>query len=170
MSHAFAITSVIVLVASAAAVSLRRPVHSVLCLTIAFAGLAALYLQLGAEFVGFAQILIYVGAVAILMVFAILLTQSGGSQPEVQRAAGSAVIGISIAVLVFGCLVICILASTAIPPQADTPSVTTRQIGEVLMTRFVLPLQVLGLLLTAALIGAVLIAMGQDKGTDKDSP
>ena len=68
-----------------AAMRLRNLVHSVLALTLAFAGLAAVYLQLGAQFVGFAQILVYVGAVAILVVFAVLLTRDteASSQPIV---------------------------------------------------------------------------------------
>jgi NADH:ubiquinone oxidoreductase subunit 6 (subunit J) len=57
--------------------SLRNLVHCALALAVAFSGLAALYLQLDAQFVGFAEILVYVGAIAILIVFAILLTRSG---------------------------------------------------------------------------------------------
>src|SRR5881398_69958 len=58
-----------------AALSLRNLIHCALALTVALAGLAALYLQLDAQFVGFAQILVYIGAVAILIVFAVLLTR-----------------------------------------------------------------------------------------------
>jgi len=55
---------------------MRNLVHCALMLTVTFAGLAAFYLQLDAQFVGFAQVLVYIGAVAILVVFAILLTRS----------------------------------------------------------------------------------------------
>ena len=64
--------------------TLRHLVHCALCAAAAFAGLAMLYLQLDAEFVGFAQLLVYVGAIAILIVFAVLLTRGD----EVCRAAG----------------------------------------------------------------------------------
>ena len=77
----FAIIAVLTIAAAAAAMSLRNLVHCALALTVAFAGLASAYLQLDAQFVGFAQILVYVGAVAILIVFAILLTR-GGEAPE----------------------------------------------------------------------------------------
>src|SRR5438093_4578831 len=76
MSGTFFAVAIVTIAGAIAAMSLRNPVHCALCLVIAFAGLAAAYLQLGAEFVGFAQILVYIGAVAILIVFAILLTRS----------------------------------------------------------------------------------------------
>ena len=59
-----------------AAMLLKNTVHCALALTVAFAGLALLFLELDAQFAGFAQILVYIGAVAILVVFAILLTRS----------------------------------------------------------------------------------------------
>ena len=74
MTLLFLILAVMTLAGAVAAMTLRMLVHSVLALTIAFAGLAALYILLGAQFVGLAQILVYVGAVAILIVFAIFYT------------------------------------------------------------------------------------------------
>src|SRR5690349_3215181 len=100
MHIAFAIIAALTLVSAVAAMSLRNLVHCALCLAVAFAGLAALYLQLGAPFVGWAQVLVYVGAVAILIVFAILLTRSDVvPNPVVSR---SWVWGVVVAVLVFG--------------------------------------------------------------------
>jgi NADH-quinone oxidoreductase subunit J len=64
-----------------AAVLLKNTVHCALALTVAFAGLALLFLKLDAQFAGFAQILVYIGAVAILVVFAILLTR-GSETPK----------------------------------------------------------------------------------------
>lgn len=146
-----------------AAVSLRNLVHCALCLTVTFAGLAAFFLQLDAQFVGFAQILVYIGAVAILIVFAILLTRSGEGTAQ-PLTVGSWLVGVSVAMLVLGALVISTLTSTAIerklPPQPDA---SVRRIGEQLMTQYVLPLEVMALLLTAALIGAVIIALQEKK-------
>src|SRR6266404_321818 len=81
MLGTFIILGLLTLAGAGAAMSLRNLVHCALALTVAFAGLAALYLQLDAQFVGFAQILVYIGAVAILIVFAILLT-GGGEAPK----------------------------------------------------------------------------------------
>jgi len=159
----FIILAIMMLLGAVAAVCLRNLVHCALALTVAFVGLAALYLQLDAEFVGFAQILVYIGAVAILIVFAILLTR--GSEPGRQPIFSSSwFAGIAIAAAVFGVLAGMVLSSRAvmreIPPP---PEATVRQIGDALMTKYILPLEVTGLLLTAALIGAVIIAMRETK-------
>jgi NADH-quinone oxidoreductase subunit J len=159
MTWPFAIIAVLTLASAVAAMSLRNLVHCALALTVTFAGLASFYLQLDAQFVGFAQVLVYIGAVAILVVFAILLTRSG-EPPRQSIFSATWVVGVAIAVLVFGLLSGLILSSRAvtrdIPPP---PEISVRHIGEQLMTRFILPLEVIGLLLTAALIGAVIIAM-----------
>src|SRR5437588_5364980 len=103
MTLTFSIIAILTLASAIAAMTLRSLVHCALALTVTFAGLAALYLQLDAQFVGFAQILVYIGAVAILIVFAILLTR--GSEPPVQSIFSSSwVVGFGIALLVFGVL------------------------------------------------------------------
>lgn len=163
MTLAFAIIALLTIAAAVAAMSLRNLVHCALAMVGAFGGLAALYLQLDAQFVGFTQILVYIGAVAILIVFAILLTR-GGETPEKNLFSGSWLWGAVVTIAVFGTLAWAIknsFASERQPsPQAEA---TVRQIGDALMTKFVLPLEVIGLLLTAALIGAVIIAMKEER-------
>src|SRR5438270_12701066 len=163
MNLTFAIIDGVTIAAGVAAMSLRKLVHCALALTVAFAGLAAAYLQLGAQFVGFAQILVYVGAVAILIVFAILLTR--GSEPGPRPGLSSGwIAGIISACSVLGVLVYAISKSAVVRrPVPPPPEATVRQIGDVLMHQFILPLEVVGLLLTAALIGAVIIAMKEDR-------
>lgn len=165
----FTIFAILTVAGAVAAMSLRNLVHSVLALTVAFAGLAAVYLQLGAQFIGLAQILVYVGAVAILIVFAILLTRDTGTtpQPIARSSWGSSWIGSSIVVLaLFGILAWAIHHSAASRNLAPSqPEATMQQIGSALMLRFALPLEIVGLLLTAALIGAVTIAMREKKET-----
>lgn len=163
MTVSFAIIAIITIASAIVAMTLRNLVHCALALVGAFAGLAALYLQLDAQFVGFAQILVYVGAVAILIVFAILLT--GGSEPPKQPIfSASWCIGGGVALAVFGVVAWTIRSSHSITrgiPAVAQPSV--RQIGDQLMTKYILPLEVVGLLLTAALIGAVIVAMKEEK-------
>ena len=169
MQIAFAIIAALTVVSAVAAMSLRNLVHCALCLAVAFAGLASLYLQLGAPFAGWAQVLVYIGAVAILIVFAILLTRS--SEPPPPSAIPRPwIVGVAVAVLVFGVLANTILNSSIADRQPPAkPEPTVRQIGNQLMTRYVLPLEVVGLLLTAATIGAVIIAM-QEPGGKKSIP
>jgi NADH-quinone oxidoreductase subunit J len=155
----FIILALVTVIGAIGALSLRNLIHCALSVTVAFAGLAALYLQLDSQFVGFAQILVYIGAVAILIVFAVLLTR-GSEAPEQSILSSSWLKGIGVALAVFGVLAGIIVRSSVTHgslPSAPEPSI--RQLGEQLMTIYLLPLEVIGLLLTAALIGAVIIAM-----------
>jgi NADH-quinone oxidoreductase subunit J len=159
MTLPFAIIAIITVASAVAAMTLRNLVHCALSLTLTFAGLAALYLQLNVQFVGFAQILVYVGAVAILIVFAILLTR-GIESPEQKLFSSSWLSGLIVAVAVFAVLSIAVASSTLQRRIVTVaPEVSVRQIGDQLMTKYIVPLEVVGLLLTAALIGAVIIAM-----------
>jgi len=159
MTLPFAIIAGLTVGSAIAAMSLRNLVHCALSLVVTFAGLAALFLQLNAQFVGFAQVLVYVGAVAILIVFAILLTRSAEPGPPAPMTTGAG-LGIAIAIAAFLAMAGAVTSSVVMQRTAPPPSaVTVRAIGEKLMTDYVLPLEVIGLLLTAAMIGAVIIAM-----------
>ena len=134
MTLLFLILGVLTLAGAVAALTLRNLVHCVLALTLAFVGLAGLYLQLGAQFMGFAQILVYVGAVAILIVFAILLTRGATSTFAIDRFALLAQAAPSPPLFL-----VCLPGrfaqhghSTSIPPQ---PEVTVKQIGNALMSQ-----------------------------------
>ena len=163
MTLSFVIVAVLTIAAAVAAMSLRNLVHCALAVVVALAGLAMLYLQLDAQFVGFAQILVYVGAVAILVVFAVLLTR-GGEAPERNVFSADWKWGALVAALVFGLLAWAVKHSFVIDHKpAAKAEATVKQIGDSLMTKFVLPLEVIGLLLTAALIGAVIIAMREEE-------
>jgi len=166
MTAVFAIIGLVTVAGAVCAMSMRNLVHCALCLMVAFGGLAALFLQLDAQFVGLAQILVYIGAVAILIVFAILLTRSS-EPPQQSSVTPSWVMGAGVAVLTFGSLAAAVLASSATlaaaNPKTDVAAaVAVKRIGEKLMTDYVLPLEVVALLLTAALIGAVIIAMREE--------
>jgi len=162
----FTIFAILTVAGAAAAMSLRNLIHSVLALSLAFAGLAVIYLQLGAQFIGFAQILVYIGAVAILIVFAILLTRNtGATSPSIigRSWTGSC----AVVVVIFGILAWAICHSVG--PRRfglPQPQVSMQQIGDALMLRFALPLEVIGVLLTAALIGAVTIAIRERQETE----
>src|SRR5436190_6154437 len=155
----FIILASLTVAGAIAALSLRNLIHCALALTVALGGLAALYLQLGSQFVGFAQILVYIGAVAILIVFAILLTR-GSEAAEKSILSPSWLSGIAVAIAVFVVLGGTILRSSITHPNLpELTEVPVQRLGEQLMTKYLLPLEVIGLLLTAALIGAVIIAM-----------
>jgi NADH-quinone oxidoreductase subunit J len=158
---------VLTLGSAVAAMSLRNLVHCALCAAITFLCLAAYFLGLGAEFVGFAQILVYVGAVAILIVIAILVTRDIAARGEA-LVFKPWILGVGVAVLVAGTLVSAVIASALVrTPLPPAPAATVQAIGEKLMTHYVVPLETIGLLLTAALVGAVLLARPQKEGGNR---
>jgi NADH-quinone oxidoreductase subunit J len=160
---AFYLIAALTLAFAVAAMSLRQLVHAALCAAAAFAGLAVIYLQLDAEFVGFAQLLVYVGAIAILIVFAVLLTRGDEVLPGGSPSSSSWIMGIASALLVLGAIAMPVLASPSLQRLAPpAPVAPVKIIGLQLMTRYVLPLEIVGVLLTAALLGAVVIALRED--------
>lgn len=153
------ILAALTIAGAVAAMSLRNPVHCVLCLVVAFAGLAGMYLGLGAQFLGLAQVLVYIGAVAILVVFVLLLTRGGerGGEPRGNRGWKS---GLAVAALVGAVLAAAVLAGPVPSPRGEAPKLpSVRDTGDALMSEFVLPLQVVGVMLTAAMIGAAVLAL-----------
>jgi NADH-quinone oxidoreductase subunit J len=152
---AFIVIAIFTLSGALAAACLRKLIHAALCLVIAFIGLAAFYFLLGAEFVGLVQVFVYVGAVAVLIVFTILLTRR-----EEEESSGFNWSGAVVAIVVFAGLVWTILKTSSLSVAAPViEALTVKRIGEVLMTSYVWPLQCVGLLLTAALIGALVLVM-----------
>src|SRR6266571_3078212 len=79
-SAAFFVIAILTLAAALAAAMLPKLVHAALSFALAFVGVAAFYFLLGAEFVGLVQVFVYVGAVAVLIVFTILLTRREGEK------------------------------------------------------------------------------------------
>jgi NADH-quinone oxidoreductase subunit J len=156
---AFISIAVFTLAGALAAACLRKLIHAALCLVVAFLGLAAFYFFLGAEFVGLVQVFVYVGAVAVLIVFTILLTRR-----EDEDADGFNWNGVIVAVAVFAGLAWTILKTPSLSVAAPAiEPLTVKRIGEVLMTSYVWPLQCIGLLLTAALIGALVLVMEEKR-------
>lgn len=156
----FFLVALITLTASAAAMRLRNLVHCALCAALAFGGLAISYLLLDAEFVALAQLLIYVGAVAILIVFGIMLTRGAEIVGDVASCGSRPWIGLIAAGLLCAMLLLAAISvptNASLPPLSVAPSV--RQIGTEMMSLYIVPLEVIGLLLTAALIGAVVLAV-----------
>ena len=167
MSVVFYLLAGLTVAGALAAVLLKNTVHCALALTVAFAGLALMFLELDAQFAGFAQILVYIGAVAILVVFAILLTRNAET-PKDGVYSKHWPVGLVIAAGVFAVLGWAVLRSVPVlPKELPTPTVTVLDIGNALMGRYVLPLEIIALLLTAALIGAVIVAMHDKEGAKR---
>lgn len=163
LSFAFVVTAALTVAGALAAALLRNLVHCALSLTVTFAGLALLYLQLDAQFAGFSQILVYIGAVAILVVFAILLTRGAGI-PEYRGFSSSWFAGLAIGAAIFALLAWAVMTSLPASVAGAAPAVTVQTIGQALMSSYVLPLEIVAVVLTVALIGAVIVAMPDERG------
>jgi NADH-quinone oxidoreductase subunit J len=158
-SVAFLFIAILTLAAALAAATLPKLVHAALCFALSFIGVAAFYFLLGAEFVGLVQVFVYVGAVAVLIVFTILLTRREAGHERAFHWTG-----VVVALAVFTGLSWAIIRSGALalgaPPLAP---LTVKQIGVSLMTDYVWPLQCVGVLLTAALIGALVLVLEEKR-------
>ena len=155
---AFALIAIVTLGAALAAATLPKLIHAALCLVIAFLGIAAIYFLLGAEFVGLVQVFVYVGAVAVLIVFTILLTRR-----EEETTSGFHWSGAIVAAAVFAALLWAILRTSLSSTVGTIEPLTVKRIGLLLMTEYVWPLQCVGVLLTAALIGALVLVMEEKR-------
>jgi NADH-quinone oxidoreductase subunit J len=163
MNALFIILAFVTVASGIAAISMRNLVHCALFFAASLVGVAGIFLWLGAQFLGFAQVLVYVGAISILVVFAILLTRGAGNENG-PRFFGSPLVGAAIALMIGGVLLTCVWSSSATAMTSAAPArATVREIGEKLMTTHVLTLEIMALVLTVALLGAVTLAMPEGK-------
>jgi NADH-quinone oxidoreductase subunit J len=156
---AFVIIGIFMLSAALAAATLQNLMHAALTFALAFVGVAAFFFLLGAEFVGLVLVFVYVGAVAVLIVFTILLTRRDVKKSERFNWGGALV-----AIAVFGGLLRAIFKTQTVAIAVpEIQALTVTRIGHLLMTSYVWPLQCVGLLLTAALVGALVLVMEEKR-------
>lgn len=156
---AFFVIALLTLGSAAVAMSLRNLIHSALLLIGSWAGIAAFYLWAGAEFVAFAQVLIYVGAISMVVLFAVLLTRRSRADLSVAPdSLGRALAALLVGGGVLGVLCGAVLSMPAGAQRAEPAAVTVHELGHELMGQHVGALLIVGVLLTVALLGAVVIA------------
>ena len=161
MPLSFYILALFTLISGLCAMSLRNLVHCALCLALSFLGVAGLFLHLNAGFVAFAQILVYVGAVAILIVFAILLTRNAA---DLDRTGSNLFLSLPLTIVVAAILINAVFTTRLVLTANAAAAPPVRELGRALMTSYVVPLELIGVLLTVALLGAVVLALPE---TDK---
>jgi NADH-quinone oxidoreductase subunit J len=138
---------------------MARPVHAALMLALSLALVAVLYLVLGAHFIGLVQFAVYVGAVAVLIVFSLLITRRGDEVEEIQRRPKSLVTGLICSLPVLAVLIYVVSQTQAVKPEKATlPQLPIKQLGITLFTTHAPAVLALALLLTAVMIGAALFA------------
>jgi len=146
-----------VTVVSAAGVALARNIlYSAFALLGTLAGVAGLYLYLAADFLGVAQLIIYVGGILVLILFAVLLTNRIGDVKISNRSAGLAV-GVPPAIGLTA-LIVRVALRTPWPTTEPVPAPTTARLGDAFLRELLLPFEVASLVLLMALVGAMVIA------------
>ena len=150
------------LIGSALAVVLTKNLfHAVLWLALALTGTAGIFLLLDAEFLAAVQLLLYAGGIVTVMVFAIVVTEKLVGERLSQtsrRIAGGAVASGVLAWLIVSAVMERPLATTRMPMAGDL----TQVIGETVLTRFVLPFELLAVLMLAGLMGAIYFARPEE--------
>ncbi len=138
----------------------RNLIHAVIWLVMSMLGIAGLYLTLSADFIAVVQVLIYVGAISVLMLFAIMLTpraERDNSQTKISAPAGLVVLLVMIATM-------WVAVDTDWGPVRDGAlTEQARLIGESLVKHYILPFEIGAVLLTAALVGAIALARQDDE-------
>lgn len=158
-----------VTLASALLVVLARNIfHCALFLILSLFGVAALFITLDAEFIAAVQVLVYIGAIAVLIVFAIMLT-GRIADPLVRQTTRAYVLGAFVGALILFVLIYALMSIAPLSPY--TPETTTNgsptyTLGELLMTKYLLPFEVVSILLVAALVGAIVLARRDKKASD----
>ncbi len=162
--YAFTVIAVIGSISAVAVVTARNVVHAALYLVVALLSAGATYLLLGAEFVGWVQILIYVGAIVILFLFGLMLTKAPIGRYTLDNQ--NRVLALIVAGLAFLGLVALVQSAfpfgdAVAPPPAVGDSLT---LGDAMFRDYVLPFEAVSFLLLAALIGAIVLSR-KDEGS-----
>lgn len=154
----FWILSFVILVSGFMVVSLKNLFHCALYLVLCLFCVAGIFILLDAEFLAAAQVLIYVGAVSILMIFGVMLTSNMASR-KIQQSNKNVAVGLFVSV-VFAMATILLIDKTAVwrYKEQDISEGAIVALGKSLMTEFVLPFEVVSVLLLAAMIGAIVLA------------
>jgi NADH-quinone oxidoreductase subunit J len=151
---AFYALSVMTIGSALGVIAVRNLIHAVVFLVLSFLGVAGLYITLSADFVGVAQILIYSGAVSILVIFAIVLTPQSGrnNQETFMRLPALVVAGCVGAVLAFAA----IDTDWNISDRGGFEE-TASLIGEALLDKYILPFEIAAALMLVAMLGAIVL-------------
>jgi NADH-quinone oxidoreductase subunit J len=174
----FYIFAVIAVASGVMVVAARNPVHSVLFLILAFFNAAGLFVLMGAEFLAMILVIVYVGAVAVLFLFVVMMLDIDFAELRsgfMRYLPVGALIGFILLaelLLIFGSWVIApgVAGLVAAPLPANAGALTnTRALGDLLYTRYIFAFQVAGLVLLVAMIGAIVLTLRARVGVRRQS-
>ncbi|OAI41964.1 hypothetical protein AYO38_11875 [bacterium SCGC AG-212-C10] len=168
VTAAFYVLALVTLGAAGGVMLSRDLMHAVLFLILTFMGIAGFFVLLSADFLAMAQVIIYVGAISVLLLFAILLTpRAGRDNGETKMFAPAVLLAICLgAVFMF---VIFDANWSTVPDGAGVDGrlgLSAQALGEALLSTWVLPFEMASVLLTAALIGSVMLARSPEEDAE----
>jgi len=158
---AFYLFATLTIASAVAVIFARNPVHSVLWLIVAFFNAAGLMLLVGAEFIAMLLVIVYVGAVAVLFLFVVMMLDIDFAQLRTGFTRNLP-FGIIVALVLLGEIVVAVFAHKAGPmlagrqiPEAHQPNIVA--FGELLYSRYLFAFELAGLILLVAMIGAIVL-------------
>lgn len=163
---AFIGLALVAIVGGVLLITLTKVVHMVIALVFTFLGIAGIYMLLSAEFVAIVQILIYSGAITIVMLFGIMLTKHQENDAPAKGGWGN--FSLLAAIAGFAVAVYLGIYNLDIPVQpTELHEENTKQIGIELFSKYVIPFEVMSVLLLVALVGAIVLAKKDDEEGDR---
>ena len=168
---AFYLFATMTIASAIAVIFARNPVHSVLWLIVAFFNAAGLMLIVGAEFIAMLLVIVYVGAVAVLFLFVVMMLDVDFASLR-SGFTRNLPFGILISLVLLAEIVIAVSARNAGPAGADIPATVQPNIvalGELMYSRYLFPFEIAGLVLLVAMIGAIVLthrSRGDVRGQD----
>lgn len=155
--YAFYVLSIFIVFSAAGVVTMRNLFHCGLLLGLTLLSVACFYALVGAEFIAAVQVLLYVGGVLTLILFAVMFTK-GIADRGVKQSSGNKGISVVLCALLFAVLACSIIKTPALDKALAPLNVTTAGIGRVMLADYLLPFEIISVLLLSAIIGAVLIS------------
>ena len=160
----FLLSAILALFSSVMMVTRRNPIHSALWLIVTFFSLAVIYLTLHAQFIAIAQVMVYAGAIMMLIIFVIMLIQLETETLKRGRLSGAKIIGSVIAVILFLEIVAALQAFSGSAAKAVAEAGIAQPVGDVasvgtaLYGKFLFPFEIASILLLIGIVGAVVLA------------
>ncbi len=171
VTYAFVILAVLAIATALAMILNKNTVNSALFLVLNLLSVAGLYLLLQAQFLAMIQVIVYAGAIMVLFLFVIMLLNLDEEVSLFSKFRAKYIVAFLLGVVVFGQIIYSIGGVTEMLPEIS-PNMefigTVEAVGEVLYTDYLLPFEMTAILLTAAVVGALMIAQYKVKNTDQE--
>lgn len=157
----FGIIAILAIASAVFTISSKHPVHSAFALVVHFFMLAALYFTLNAQFIAVIQVLVYAGAIMVLVIFVIMLLNLGSDESLQRKYQPKHILAVLLGfglVAMLGGLILGTNTGMSTLPEASGATASVQYVGEVLYDKYVFPVLAIAILLCVAIVGAIVLA------------